>query len=199
MIVVIDNYDSFVHNLARHMELAGWDCAVFRNNEITTEEIAAMNPEGIVLSPGPYTPKKAGICMELIERLGPAVPMLGICLGHQCIGEAYGGKTVRAQKPMHGKAGVIAHQGVEIFAGLPKIFKGGRYHSLITKLPEYSVLDVTARSDQGEIMAIQHRTHPVYGLQFHPESILTKQGMEIIRNFTAIARKWNQRRAQIAA
>ncbi len=188
MILVIDNYDSFVHNLARYFTLAGAECMVVRNDAMTVEQAARMNPEAIVISPGPGKPQDSGISIDIIKKLGANVPILGVCLGHQCIGEAYGGKTVRGE-PMHGQASNIRHDGRGIFDGIPDGFQGGRYHSLITQLPENSPLRVTARADDGTTMAVEHATHPVYGVQFHPESVLTEHGMVIIQNFLRLARQ----------
>ncbi|MCF8496620.1 MAG: aminodeoxychorismate/anthranilate synthase component II [Alphaproteobacteria bacterium] len=198
MLLVIDNYDSFVHNLARCLTLTGWDCDVVRNDAVTLEDVERLNPEAIVLSPGPCTPKEAGTCLSLIERFGPHTPLLGVCLGHQCIGEAYGGTTIRAAQPVHGRASEITHDGSGLFVGLPSPLAVGRYHSLITDLPPSTPLRVTARSDNGEIMALEHTTHPVHGVQFHPESILTPHGQAMLENFTAIARAWNSRGKQAA-
>lgn len=191
MILVIDNYDSFVYNIARYFECAGESCTVVRNDRITVEQAAKLNPLAIVISPGPCTPKEAGVSVELIKKLGAFTPIFGICLGHQCIGEAFGAKTVRTS-PVHGMASTITHDGSGIFAGLPRTLDAGRYHSLATELPAASPLQVTARTKDGIIMAMQHATQPVYGVQFHPESVLTEHGAEMIENFTAIARQWKQ-------
>lgn len=198
MILVIDNYDSFVYNLARYFGLTGQKYTVVRNNEISVDEIYTMDPDAIVISPGPCSPKEAGISVELIRKMGQSTPILGVCLGHQCIGEAYGGQTIRAAKPVHGKSSIIEHNGKDLFAGLPAALEVGRYHSLITKLPSETPLNITARTADGEIMAMQHKTHPVYGVQFHPESILTKHGLEMIWNFTSIAKTVRKNR-KIAA
>ncbi len=187
MILVIDNYDSFAYNLARYIELAGCAVKVMRNDQITLEEIRRMAPQAIVISPGPCTPAQAGISRALIEELGASVPILGVCLGHQAIGEAYGGRTVRALFPMHGKSSRIAHSCAGIFSGIETDFEVGRYHSLIMELPKNSPLEITAQSRDGDIMAVQHKTHPVYGVQFHPESILTKHGHLMIKNFIMMA------------
>ncbi len=196
MILVIDNYDSFVHNLARYITLAGADeVRVVRNDQVSVDEIAALSPAGIVLSPGPCTPAEAGICVEAVQRLGETIPILGVCLGHQAIGEAYGGTTQRSEEPVHGKDCEIIHDGSDIFIGLPRRFRGGRYHSLVTKLPENSPLRVTARNPEGIIMAVQHEKFPVYGVQFHPESVLTEHGLELVRNFVALTQN---RRAEAA-
>ena len=191
--LVIDNYDSFVHNLARYIELAGHNCDVVRNDAITPEEVKTENPGAIILSPGPCTPKEAGICIDLIKSVGAYIPVLGVCLGHQCIAEAYGGKTIRAGEPVHGKGSILTHDGKGLFTDIPSPMIGGRYHSLVSQLPADSPLTVTAQNNKGEIMAMQHKTHPVYGLQFHPESILTDHGLALITNFSAIALEWGQR------
>ena len=190
MILVIDNYDSFVYNIARYFECAGERCVVVRNDKISAQQAEMMDPLAIVISPGPCTPKEAGISVELIKKLGGHVPVFGICLGHQAIGEAYGARTVRASSPAHGIASVIRHDGSGIFSGLPGKLGAGRYHSLVTDLPAGSPLVVTARTENNEIMAMRHQTHPVYGVQFHPESVLTDHGAAMIGNFTAIARQW---------
>jgi len=197
MILVIDNYDSFVYNVARYFECAGENCTVVRNDAITIEQVRQINPSAIVISPGPCTPKEAGISIELIKQLGPSTPILGICLGHQAIGEAYGAKTIQTA-PMHGKASAITHDSSGMFTGLPKSFNVGRYHSLITELPPNAPLKVTARTMDGVIIAMQHATHPVYGVQFHPESVLTDHGTEMVENFVAIARNFSKVR-KIAA
>jgi para-aminobenzoate synthetase component 2 len=194
MILVIDNYDSFVYNIARYFECAGEETVVVRNDAITAADVGKMNPSAIVISPGPCTPQEAGVSVELIQKFGPYIPVFGICLGHQCIGEAYGAKTVRAARPMHGMASEIRHTGEDVFSGLPETISVGRYHSLITELQPGSPLEVTARGPENEIMAMRHKTHPVYGVQFHPESILTTQGADMVENFTAIARHWQKRR-----
>ncbi|MCD8520469.1 MAG: aminodeoxychorismate/anthranilate synthase component II [Alphaproteobacteria bacterium] len=191
MILLIDNYDSFVHNLARHIRLTGRETQVVRNDAITLDEIAALKAQAILISPGPCTPKEAGISNEVIRRFGPTIPLLGVCLEHQCIGEVYGGRTIRAPEPMHGMASAIKHDGSGIFEGLPSPLMGGRYHSLVTSLPENGPLRTTARTDDGIIMAVQHTSHPVYGVQFHPESILTESGLDLLQNFVNIAAAWH--------
>jgi para-aminobenzoate synthetase component 2 len=198
MILVIDNYDSFVYNLARYCALAGWTHDVRRNDAISLDDIAAMQPEAIVISPGPCSPAEAGICVEMIKRLGPSIPILGVCLGHQCIGAAYGAAIPRAPVPMHGKASAITHDGTGIFETLPSPIMAGRYHSLCVELAEASPLEVTGRGPENEIMALQHKEFPVYGVQFHPESVLTPQGLDIIKNFTALALRWNERKKAAA-
>lgn len=191
MILLIDNYDSFVHNLGRYFGRLGRKRHVARNDAITLREIEDLKPEAIVLSPGPRAPQNAGICLPVIERFHARIPVLGICLGHQCIGETFGGRTVRANTPVHGKTSAIGHDGTGIFAGIPHLFRAARYHSLVTELPPGTPLQITARSDDGTVMAIQHNRFPVHGLQFHPESVLTEYGFELLRNFMSIADAWN--------
>lgn len=187
MILVIDNYDSFVHNLARYLRELGRETVVRRNDAVELAEIEALGPSHILLSPGPRTPDHAGICVPLIRTLGARVPILGVCLGHQCIGQAYGGRVVRAGRPMHGKASRVRHDGEGVFAGLPDPLTATRYHSLVVSrdgLP--GELEIAAESEDGEIMALRHRRHPVVGLQFHPESVLTDRGHDLLRNFLAL-------------
>ena len=184
MILLIDNYDSFVHNLARYLRELGWPTQVVRNDAATTDDIAAMKPSHIVISPGPCTPNEAGISVATVRRFGPSIPILGVCLGHQSIGQAFGGRVVRARRPMHGKTSPIRHNGGGVFAGLPNPLQATRYHSLVVAkedLPEELV--ITAESDQGEIMALAHRRYPMVGLQFHPEAVLTEHGYDLLRNF----------------
>ena len=195
MFLVIDNYDSFVHNLARYIALAGAEYEVMRNDAITIDDIKERAPEGIILSPGPCTPSEAGICIETVKQLGSTIPILGVCLGHQAIGEAYSGETLQSDNPVHGKASPITHNGSGLFKDIESPMKVGRYHSLITKLDTASRLEVTATLDDDTIMAMQHKTHPVYGVQFHPESILTQDGLQIVQNFVQIARDWNKQEA----
>ena len=195
MFLVIDNYDSFVHNLARYIALSGAEYDVVRNDEITINDIKTLKPEGIILSPGPCTPIEAGICIEAVKEFGNTTPILGVCLGHQAIGEAYGGQTTQSNKPTHGKSSTLTHNEQGLFKNVPSPLEVGRYHSLITKLDEASRLEVTARLADDTIMAMQHKSHPVYGVQFHPESILTKDGLKIVQNFVDIARDWNTREA----
>jgi anthranilate synthase/aminodeoxychorismate synthase-like glutamine amidotransferase len=177
MILLIDNYDSFVFNLARYVRELGEAPLVRRHDAVTSDEIAAMGPSHIIISPGPCSPREAGISTEVIRRFGGSTPILGVCLGHQCIGEAYGGRIVRAGRPMHGKTSLIRHSAEGIFQGLPNPLRATRYHSLAIapeSLP--SSLHVTATAEDGEIMAVQHIRHPVTGVQFHPESVLTEYG-----------------------
>lgn len=192
MILLIDNYDSFVHNLARYAGMLGRERKVVRNDALSLDDIYDMRPEAIILSPGPRTPKESGISVDVIRRFGAHVPILGVCLGHQCIGEAYGGRTIRAKRPVHGKTSLIDHTGRGLFIGLPNPLRVARYHSLVTEIPANSALTVTAMTQQGEIMAVRHCQHPVYGVQFHPESVLTEYGLDIIRNFTTLAAQWNE-------
>ena len=186
MILLIDNYDSFVWNLARYVAELGWPRLVVRNDAIGLDEIRALAPSHVILSPGPCGPAEAGISVRLIERFGATLPILGVCLGHQCIGAAYGGRVGRARRPMHGKTSPVTHDGTGVFQGLPCPLTVTRYHSLIvedTGLPD--ALHVTARSPEGEIMGLRHRAHPVHGVQFHPEAVLTEHGHALLRNFLA--------------
>jgi anthranilate synthase/aminodeoxychorismate synthase-like glutamine amidotransferase len=191
MILVIDNYDSFTYNLVQYLGELGESPVVRRNDAITVDEVAAMGPGAIVISPGPKTPAEAGITVELIRRMGATTPILGVCLGHQAIGEAYGGRVVRARRVMHGKTSWVDHGGEGIFSGLPSPLRVMRYHSLIVEndtLPAELEVIGRAADDPGEIHALRHRTHPVWGVQFHPESILTDNGHDLLRNFLAFAR-----------
>jgi len=184
MILLIDNYDSFVYNLARYVRELGEVPLVRRHDAVTVDEIGALGPSHIIISPGPCTPAEAGISTEVVRQLGDRIPVLGVCLGHQCIGAAYGAEIVRAGRPMHGKPSRIHHQAQGLFAGLPSPFTATRYHSLViapaSVPPE---LKVTATSEDGEIMAVQHATNPVYGVQFHPESVLSEQGYRLLDHF----------------
>ncbi len=184
MLLMIDNYDSFTYNLVQYLGELGQDLKVFRNDKLTIAEIEQMRPERIVISPGPCTPKEAGISVEVIRQFTGRVPLLGVCLGHQSIGEAFGGDVIRAPYLMHGKTSMIHHDGRTIFAGLPNPFEATRYHSLIVRretLP--SSLEVSAWTDDGIIMGLRHKQHKVEGVQFHPESILTGAGKDLLRNF----------------
>ena len=184
MILMIDNYDSFTYNLVQYLGQLGEAVAVHRNDAITLDEIVEMNPEAIFLSPGPCSPEQAGITIDVIGRFHRSVPLMGVCLGHQAIGQAFGGRVVRAGRIMHGKTSPILNDGRTIFQGLPSPFPAGRYHSLIVEretLPD--CLEVSAETEEGEIMGLRHREWPVEGIQFHPESILTPSGKRIIRNF----------------
>lgn len=190
MILLIDNYDSFTYNLYQYLSELGATVEVVRNDRITTDEIAEMAPDSIVISPGPCTPDDAGISCETIERFAGAIPILGVCLGHQCMGQVFGGDIVRAPRLMHGKTSPIHHDGRTIFEGLPKPFDAVRYHSLVIDPPSVpDCLEVSALSDQDEIMAARHREFVVEGVQFHPESILTTPGKDLLRNFLALAQK----------
>ncbi len=181
MILLIDNYDSFVYNLARYVAELGQEPVVRRNDAVTLEAIAALAPSHIIISPGPCTPNEAGVSLEVIRRFGPEIPILGVCLGHQAIGQAYGAEIVRATRPMHGKTSRIYHDGTGLFTGLPSPLIATRYHSLVIA-PESVPPDlrVTATADDGEIMAVQHTSHPVTGVQFHPESVLTEYGYRML-------------------
>ncbi|NPU86238.1 MAG: aminodeoxychorismate/anthranilate synthase component II [Syntrophaceae bacterium] len=184
MILMIDNYDSFTYNLVQYLGQLGEDVVVRRNDETTLEEIEAMAPEAIVLSPGPCTPEEAGITLDVVRRFHEEIPILGICLGHQAIGQAFGGRVVRAGRVMHGKTSPVVNDGKTTFRGMPNPITAGRYHSLIVErgsLPD--CLAVSAETEEGEIMGIRHQTFPVEGLQFHPESILTPNGKRMLRNF----------------
>ncbi len=184
MILMIDNYDSFTYNLVQYIGEMGKTLKVYRNDKITIPEIETMNPDKIVISPGPCTPTEAGISLEVIKHFAGKVPILGVCLGHQSIGQAFGGEVVRAQRLMHGKTSLIHHDGEGVFKDMPNPFEATRYHSLIIRretLP--SCLQITAETDEREIMGIRHKEYPIEGVQFHPESILTKDGMKLLGNF----------------
>ena len=195
MILLIDNYDSFVHNLARYVGELGRDRRVVRNDAITIDEISAAEPQAIIISPGPCTPNEAGISLDVVRRLGARAPILGVCLGHQCVGQVYGGEVKRAQRPVHGSTSLIHHNGESLFEGLPNPLQAARYHSLIVELPDDSELDVTATSENGEIMAVAHRRHPVFGVQFHPESVLTEHGHAQLANFFRFTDHWHWSRS----
>ena len=187
MLLVIDNYDSFTYNLVQYFGELGADPFVKRNDEISPDEIAALKPARIVISPGPGTPNEAGISNEVIRRFGPTVPLLGVCLGHQCIGQVFGGEVVRAGRLMHGKTSPILHHGTGVFAGLPNPFDATRYHSLLVKRDTFpAALEITAETAEGEIMGLRHREYPIHGVQFHPESILTLEGKRLLQNFLAV-------------
>ena len=190
-LLILDNYDSFVFNIVRYCEELGATTRVERNDAITVEDVEAIHPDAIILSPGPCGPDEAGISLSLIKKLSGHIPLLGVCLGHQCIGAAFGGAVIRAKTPMHGRASPILHEGTGIFENLPNPFEAGRYHSLIVDLAKESELKVTAHSPDGEIMGLAHRTHPTHGVQFHPESVLTTHGYEMIDNFLTLARDFN--------
>src|SRR5688500_12562994 len=191
MILVIDNYDSFTYNLVQYLGELGESPMVRRNDAITVDEVGELEPRGIVLSPGPCTPAEAGITIDVIRRWGPTTPILGVCLGHQAIGEAYGGKVVRARRVMHGKTSRVHHDGKGIFAGMPSPLQVMRYHALTvdpSSLPAELEVAARAEDDPDEIHAVRHRTHPVWGVQFHPESILTERGHDLLRNFLKLTR-----------
>jgi len=190
MILVIDNYDSFTYNLVQYLGELGVEPVVRRNDAISVDEVGALRPRAIVLSPGPCTPADAGITVPVVRRWGAEIPILGVCLGHQAIGEAYGGRVVRAARVMHGKTSRIHHEGAGLFEGLPDPLEVMRYHSLIVErasLPADLRILATSRDDPSEIQALRHATHPVWGVQFHPESVLTQHGMELLRNFLRLA------------
>ena len=187
MLLILDNYDSFTYNLVQYFGELGAEMEIFRNDAITVRDVIAKKPERICISPGPCTPNEAGISMDLIRELGATIPILGVCLGHQSIGQVYGGDVVRADRLMHGKTSPIHHAGSGVFAGMPEPFEATRYHSLIVKresLPD--CLEITAWTDEGEIMGLMHKRYPVHGVQFHPESILTQDGKRLLKNFLAI-------------
>lgn len=190
LILVLDNYDSFTYNLVQYLGELGAELHVRRNDAITVEEIGAMRPQAIVISPGPGVPAEAGVSVPVIERWGAEIPILGVCLGHQAIAEAYGGEVVRARRVMHGKTSLVRHNGRELFSGLPNPLEVMRYHSLVVR-PESlpTTLEITARADDepDEVHAFRHRSHPVWGVQFHPESVMTAHGQDLLRNFLELA------------
>jgi anthranilate synthase component 2 len=190
MLLLIDNYDSFTYNLFHLLGELGADVRVERNDALTADEALVLKPQGIVLSPGPCTPNEAGICLEIIAKANGQVPILGVCLGHQAIGQAYGGRIVRAPEPMHGKLSTIHHTGRSVFRGLNNDFQATRYHSL-TILPESmpASLEVTATSEDGVIQGVMHKSHPVHGVQFHPESIASENGHALLNNFLRLAKE----------
>jgi anthranilate synthase component 2 len=189
MILLIDNYDSFTYNLFHYLGELGAEVKVVRNDEITADQALALKPDGIVLSPGPCTPNEAGICLEVIEKAAGKMPILGVCLGHQAIGQVYGGKVVRAPEPMHGKLSRVHHSGKSVFRGLNNDFLATRYHSLTIDPPSMpAALEVTATSEDGVIQGVMHKSHPVHGVQFHPESIASENGHALLNNFLVIAR-----------
>ncbi|MEI7789868.1 MAG: aminodeoxychorismate/anthranilate synthase component II [Alphaproteobacteria bacterium] len=191
MLLLIDNYDSFTYNLFHYLGELGADVRVVRNDEISAADALALKPEGIVLSPGPCTPNEAGICLDVIKLADGKMPILGVCLGHQAIGQVYGGKVVRAPEPMHGKLSRVHHNGKSVFRGLNNDFLATRYHSLTIDPPSMpAVLEVTATSDDGVIQGVMHKTHPVHGVQFHPESIASENGHALLNNFLTIAREF---------
>lgn len=186
MLLVIDNYDSFTYNLVQYFGELGAEIAIRRNDKVTVDEIKDMSPEKICISPGPCTPNEAGISCEVIKELGPSVPLLGVCLGHQSIGQVYGGEVVRAERLMHGKTSPILHTGKGVFADIPSPFEATRYHSLIIKrdsFPDCFEITAEAETEEREIMGLKHKEYPIHGVQFHPESILTGEGMKLLKNF----------------
>jgi anthranilate synthase component II len=196
VLLVLDNYDSFTYNLVQYFGELGEDVAVYRNDTLSVSDVAAMAPDAIVISPGPCTPSEAGISVPLIRTLGEHVPILGVCLGHQAIGEAFGGRVIRAGRVMHGKTSQLHHRGAELFEGLPSPLKVMRYHSLVVdhdSLPEELEITAFATDDPREIHALRHRLFPVWGVQFHPESIMTEGGMQLLRNFLGLARAFRAR------
>src|SRR5213082_1944199 len=191
MLFVLDNYDSFTYNLVQLFGELGAEPVVYRNDALTVDQVLALKPTAAVLSPGPRTPADAGILVPLVRALAGRVPMLGVCLGHQAIGEAYGGRVVRADRVMHGKTSQVEHDGTGVFAGLPSPLEVMRYHSLVverTSLPDSLEVVARAAGDPNEIHGVRHREHPVYGVQFHPESVMTQHGKEILKNFLELAR-----------
>jgi anthranilate synthase component 2 len=188
MILVIDNYDSFTYNLVHYLNELGAETLVHRNDALTVEQALGLKPEGVLLSPGPCTPNEAGICLDLLAAAPEALPIFGVCLGHQAIGQAYGGRVIRARQLMHGKTSPIHHTGKGVFAGLKNPFTATRYHSLCIERDTCpDALEITAWTDDGEIMGVQHKTRPVHGVQFHPESIATECGHELLANFLEVA------------
>jgi anthranilate synthase component 2 len=183
LILLIDNYDSFTWNLAQYLGELGAPPVVKRNDEITLDEISALRPARIVISPGPGRPESAGISVDVIPRFGPSTPLLGVCLGHQAIGFAFGGEVVRAPQLMHGKVSAVVHDGKGLFKGVSQPFTAGRYHSLIVADPLPAELEAAAHTEDGTLMALRHRTLPIHGVQFHPESVLTREGHQMLRNF----------------
>jgi anthranilate synthase/aminodeoxychorismate synthase-like glutamine amidotransferase len=183
VILLIDNYDSFTFNLAQYLGELGAPPLVRRNDEITLDEIGELKPDRIVISPGPGRPEQAGISVDLIKRFGPTIPLLGVCLGHQSIGIAFGGQVVRARELMHGKVSAVQHDGRGVFHGVTQPFTAGRYHSLVVAEPLPAELEASAHTDDGTIMGVRHRSYPVHGVQFHPESVLTGEGHRLLRNF----------------
>ncbi len=190
MILMIDNYDSFTYNLVQYLGELGQELEVYRNDAITVDKIKKLKPRQIVISPGPGNPKESGVSMEVIRKLGPEIPVLGVCLGHQCIGEVFGGRVIGADRLMHGKTSPIHHNNQGIFKGLDNPFIATRYHSLLVErksLPKE--LSITAETAEREIMGLQHKKYPIYGVQFHPESILTQGGKNILKNFLSLTRR----------
>ncbi len=196
MYLLIDNYDSFTYNLLHYMGELGAEVEVRRNDALTPAEAVAMNPDGIVISPGPCDPDRAGICLDLVSEAAGKLPILGVCLGHQCIGQAFGGRIVRAPQPMHGKVSLINHRGGALFADIPSPFTATRYHSLTVAAEGFpDCLEVTAESDDGVIQGLAHKTLPVFGVQFHPESIASEHGHTLLGNFMEITRAGGKKAA----
>jgi anthranilate synthase component 2 len=192
-VTLIDNYDSFTWNLWHYLGQLGCDVTVHRNDAVTPDEVVAADPDAIVLSPGPCTPKEAGICCDLVEKVTERIPLFGVCLGHQAIGQVFGGDVIRAPVPMHGKLSEIRHEGGGVFRGINGPFKATRYHSLIVDRRTFPpALDVTADTEDGIVMGLRHRQAPLHGVQFHPESILSEHGHRILQNFIEIAGQWNR-------
>ncbi len=192
MIVVVDNYDSFTYNLVQYLGELGAEVEVYRNDAVTVQEIASRGPEAVVISPGPCTPREAGVSNDVLRHLSARVPVLGVCLGHQCIGHVFGGRVVLAPREVHGKTSEVWHDGRTVFAGLPNPFRATRYHSLVVdphSLPPE--LEVSARTPDGLVMGLRHRRRPVEGVQFHPESVLTECGKDLLRNFLRLVRAWH--------
>jgi anthranilate synthase/aminodeoxychorismate synthase-like glutamine amidotransferase len=187
MLLVIDNYDSFTYNLVQYFGELGAQISVKRNDEITLAEIESLKPERICISPGPCSPNEAGISNEVIRTFGPRLPLFGVCLGHQCVGDVFGGEVVRAGRLMHGKTSPILHDGKGVFAGLPSPFEATRYHSLLVRRESFpACLEISAETAEGEIMGLRHRDFPIHGVQFHPESILTLEGKKLLQNFLSL-------------
>lgn len=200
MILVLDNYDSFVYNLARYVSQLGKETLVQRSDAITINEIKGLNPEAIVISPGPCTPNEAGVSLEVVRHFAEQIPILGVCLGHQSIGQAFGGRIVKAQQPAHGKARRISHNGKGIYKNIPDHFNVARYHSLVIDPSSLPVcLEITSVSDEDEIMSVRHKQYPTVGVQYHPESIITQYGYELIKNFLVMAdAHYKQAEVQVA-
>ena len=196
-ILLIDNYDSFTYNLVHYMGEMGAEVVVKRNDSLTVDEAIRINALGIVLSPGPCDPDRAGICLDLIKKVAGKLPLLGVCLGHQAIGQAFGGKVVRAPHPMHGKTSQVTHDGRDLFEGIPSPFTATRYHSLVVERASFpAALEISAESsDDHLVMALRHRTHPIFGVQFHPESIASEHGHKLLGNFLAVAKNPNNKKA----
>ncbi len=198
MVLVIDNYDSFTYNLVQYLGEMNVPLEAHRNDQITPEQIRALKPECILVSPGPCSPRESGLSNDIIRTFGPETPILGVCLGHQCIGHVFGANVVVNYRMMHGKTSLIRHNGKDLFDGMPNPFAATRYHSLVIQresLPD--CLEVTATTDEGEIMGVRHRQYPIWGVQFHPESILTENGRQILKNFLKLSRERSSRAAQV--